>query len=552
MASRKRKQQPEAENVSLNDPYSTTTRELQNLEAANKKRATIAETDLVLVVAQFLKELKYFETLKCLEQESLVPFVVTEDKNRIVNAARERKWTVVLQEMKQVSLSPKLVAFVHEQIILDLCLSGDHETAKAIFLKSNALSQLKEGERDRYNALIQTIQQKQKVREGLKLESDKLARLLEEELVEAQPSELLRLIGDACKWKKLNSEWPSKGLISRTTARRAKTLIKQVEEERASEDTSPASKCFHSISFGSSSYAEHVAFSPDGTSVVTGSVDGFVELWNPSSGKLRTDLEYQKNEALLMHRDAVLCLTFSTDSKYLASGCKAGSIKVWDVQTGKCVKKIKGAHKNGVLSIKFVKEQIVSGGYDQLVKVFGMQSGIMLKELRGHSSYVNSVAVLTAPKQVVLASGSGDATVRIWNMKTSDCLKVIKLKAQSPGDSLSVTKVIPTPNGEILVCNRSSALSLLDPKKNFEAIKEFKSPQQEEFISATIDVRGGNAKFVYGATREKSIHCFEFGTGKLVKSITIEDGNEIIGIEHHPSKKMISVITLKGPMKLII
>ena len=39
-------------------------------------------------------------------------------------------------------------------------------------------------------------------------------------------------------------------------------------------------------------HPESAAFSPDGLSLVLGSVDGFVEIWDPDSCKLRTDLEY--------------------------------------------------------------------------------------------------------------------------------------------------------------------------------------------------------------------------------------------------------------------
>lgn len=57
-------------------------------------------------------------------------------------------------------------------------------------------------------------------------------------------------------------------------------------------------------------------------------------------------------------------------------------------------------------------------------RVHGLKSGKMLKELRGHTSYVNHVTYSADGSSVV--SASSDATVRIWDAKTCEQLHAFR------------------------------------------------------------------------------------------------------------------------------
>jgi len=64
-----------------------------------------------------------------------------------------------------------------------------------------------------------------------------------------------------------------------------------------------------------------VAFSPDSCSIVSGSDDKTIRIWDAESGELRTTLEG--------HTDAVCSVAYSPDSHSIASASDDKTLRVW-------------------------------------------------------------------------------------------------------------------------------------------------------------------------------------------------------------------------------
>ena len=159
-----------------------------------------------------------------------------------------------------------------------------------------------------------------------------------------------------------------------------------------------------------------VAFSADGTRLVSGSADRTIKLWDVRTGACL--------QTLVGHRNWVMSVAFSADGMQIVSGSADRTIKLWDVRTGACLQTLAG-HDHGVWSVAFSADgmQIVSGSADRTIKLWDVRTGEVLSVLRGHEHGVWTVAF--SPDGRSLASGSADQTVRIWDVATGDCQQIL-------------------------------------------------------------------------------------------------------------------------------
>ena len=108
-------------------------------------------------------------------------------------------------------------------------------------------------------------------------------------------------------------------------------MIRRAEGLRDGAETCVGDSFAGAVRFGALSHAIVAAFTPDGTSLLSGSSDGFVEVWDVATCRLRRDLSYQAapdDERFMMHNEAIHALALSRDGDLVVSGCLGGKIKV--------------------------------------------------------------------------------------------------------------------------------------------------------------------------------------------------------------------------------
>lgn len=67
---------------------------------------------------------------------------------------------------------------------------------------------------------------------------------------------------------------------------------------------------------------------------------------------------------------------------------------------------------------------LASGSYDHTIKLWNANTGECLRTLEGHNS--SAVSVAFSPDGTTLASGSSDYTIKLWNANTGECLRTLK------------------------------------------------------------------------------------------------------------------------------
>ncbi|MEM1292809.1 MAG: NB-ARC domain-containing protein [Cyanobacteria bacterium P01_H01_bin.162] len=158
-----------------------------------------------------------------------------------------------------------------------------------------------------------------------------------------------------------------------------------------------------------------VAFAKSHPWLVSGSFDKTIRLWDLQSGECLKILEG--------HSHWIWAVAISPDDRFIASGGDDCQVRIWDVNTGMCLHRLSD-HDNWVWAVAFSPDgkTLATGSYDRTIRLWEVETGDCLAVLEDHE---NSVWALSfSPDGRFLASGSLDYTVRLWNLQEQRCQQV--------------------------------------------------------------------------------------------------------------------------------
>ncbi len=198
--------------------------------------------------------------------------------------------------------------------------------------------------------------------------------------------------------------------------------------------------------------------SPNGKLLVTGSWDQSAKIWDLASGKAVRKLDG-------IHKGYVNSVDFSPDGQSILTASDDGTARLWDVATGDPLETIFRGHGSRIRHSCFSSDglRVLTTANDKTGRIWDRQTGKTLQTLAGHQWAVLCGEFSRDGKRVI--TGSEDNTALIWNASTGEPL--LKLS----GHTDSITSVAFSPDGRrAMTASQDNTAKLWDAETGKEIL----------------------------------------------------------------------------------
>lgn len=233
-----------------------------------------------------------------------------------------------------------------------------------------------------------------------------------------------------------------------------------------------------------------IDFSRDGKLMVSGSWDQTVKIWNTDSWEIVSTLEG--------HEFLVYDVAISPDGQSVVSGSGDRTAKIWDIPTS-AVKFTLTGHPHVVSSVAFSRDgaQVATASYDQTIKLWDAATGEELRTLdgevhvesptgqpvtfyHGHRHFIESLAY--GPRSESIVTGSWDNTLKVWDLNDGRVLRTMN------GHADRVTQVVISSDGQrIISASEDGTVKIWDGQSGMEALTLDAHPGGGEAVAISED-----------------------------------------------------------------
>ena len=185
-----------------------------------------------------------------------------------------------------------------------------------------------------------------------------------------------------------------------------------------------------------------VAYSPDGTTIVTGSNysdywNPFLYFWDASTGTLKKTVD---------HTWPVADIAYSPSGDTIATAGGFEGVRLWDAETGTLIESLDehgGSPEHRIADIAYSPNgSTLAVSVNNTVSLWDLSESRVRETLTGHTLRINSVAY--SPDSLTVATGGTDAIVRLWSNATGQLLHELE------GHRTTVSSIAYSPDGNTI------------------------------------------------------------------------------------------------------